>query len=241
MGGARSGGEETCLRGLSEEQVTQARRAHGSNRFTERRRRSFFGCWWGNLGDPVIRILLGALAVNLLICLRGGTADWVETCGIAGAVLLATVVSALSEYGGETAFARLCDRAEQQTCHVCRLIGGRPQTAEIPVADVVVGDLVLLRAGESAPADGILLQGRMRVDQSAMTGESREVEKLARLSVPAADASPLTPASPEAVYRGCRILQGEGTLRVTAVGDATYLGGISREVQEDILARTQHE
>lgn len=95
----------------------------------------------------------------------------------------------------------------------------------LPIADIVVGDVVLLGAGDLIPADGYLLSGRLGVDQSSMTGEGREAEKLP------ADGRVLSPSEKNAVFRGCTVLTGEGRMEVAKVGDATFLGGISREIQ----------
>ena len=104
---------------------------------------------------------------------------------------------------------------------------------EIPVADVVVGDVVLLGAGESVPADGYIAAGTVRLDQSAMTGESREVEKRPAARTAGGGIAPAPdPASPFRPRGGC-LVPGEAEMIVTAVGDATYLGGISGEVLEE--------
>ena len=158
-------------RGLSRREVEASRRRHGDNRFTGRRRRGFWGQYLDSFRDPIIRILLAALALNLLVALGDGS--WAEPVGIAAAVFLATFVSTLSEYGSERAFDRLQREAGTQTCRVRRQEGVRT----VPVGDVVVGDLVLLQPGERVPADGLLLSGTVQVDQSPLNGESAEVTK----------------------------------------------------------------
>ena len=220
---------------LTVAEVESSRREHGSNQLSVKRRKSFFRQFIGNLGDPVIRILLGALVLNILFSLTGDGADWFETGGIALAVLLATLISTLSEYGSEAAFARLSEECAKVSCRVRRRTPGGDTAGtvcEIPLADAVVGDMVVLGAGEMIPADGILLSGELRVDQSAMTGESREVEKK-----PLRDDVDLphepTPAHHSALFRGCTIVSGAGEMLVTRVGDSTFLGRISEEVQED--------
>ena len=219
---------------LTEEEVVISRETHGSNQLTVKGKKSFFRQFIGNLGDPVIRILLGALVLNLLFSLTGEGADWFETGGIALAVLLATFISTLSEYGSEAAFAKLSEECGRVSCRVRRRRGsdGQAEVRELAPTDVVVGDIVLLGAGEKIPADGILLRGKLSVDQSAMTGESGEIEKRpwqGRGGIP-------RQASPEdhfALFRGCTLLNGEGEMLVTRVGDQTFLGRISEEVQED--------
>ena len=220
---------------LSMTEAEASRREHGSNQLSVRRRKSFGRQFLKNLGDPVIRILLGALVVNLLFSLTGDGADWFETGGIALAVLLATLISTLSEYGSEAAFARLSEECAKVSCRVRR----RTETGEtagtvceIPLSDVVVGDMVVLGSGEMIPADGILLSGSLQVDQSAMTGESREVEKKPPRDGHIQEIEP-SPSDPRALLRGCVILSGGGDMLVTAVGDETFLGRISEEVQED--------
>ena len=224
---AASRGART-LRGLSADEVARSRAEHGENRLSERKTRGFFSRFAANLGDPVIKVLLCALAANIIFTFRH--TDWFETIGIAVSVLTATIVSTVSEYGGEAAYRRLSAEAGRAVCRVRRA----GLVTEIPVTDVVVGDVVLLGAGESVPADGYIAAGTVRLDQSAMTGESREVEKRPAARTAGGGIAPAPdPASPSSALRGCLVLSGEAEMIVTAVGDATYLGGISGEVQEE--------
>lgn len=218
---------------LNAAEVEAARAAHGSNDLSVKRGKSFWRRFISNLGDPVIRILLGALAINLLFVFKG--ADWTESAGIALAVVLATLISTLSEHGSEAAFARLSAECTQVRCHVRRATGdgSRAVVSEIAVGEVVVGDIVVLTAGEMIPADGYLLTGSLQVDQSAMTGESREIDKVPVERGTLSTDEVATPADPSALFRGCVILGGGGEMVVTRVGDATFLGQISEEVQMD--------
>ncbi len=174
-----------------------------------------------NLNDPVIRILLLALALNLLLMFR--ESDWVETLGIAFSVLLATTISTVSQVGSEAAFARLRAESARTRCRVLR----DGSVCALPIEQIVVGDVVLLGAGETVPADGVLAEGELVLDQAAMTGESREVKKRAG----GEDAG--VPGDEASLFRGCAVVNGEGKLLVRRVGDETLLGGISREVQEE--------
>ncbi len=188
---------------------------------SEQKRRGFFRTFLSNLGDPVIRVLLLALALNLLLTLR--ESDWLETIGIALSILLATTISTVSQLGSEAAFARL--KADGARLRSRALRDG--QVCELPIEELVVGDVVLLGAGDNLPADGLLIQGALTLDQAAMTGESREVQK-------AAGGEDLDePEDTVSLFRGCAVLGGEGRMLVRRVGDATVLGGISREVQTE--------
>lgn len=209
----------TELSGLADEEVLASRREHGTNVMTKKKQKGFWGHFLSNLGDPVIRILLSALAVNLLLIFQGS--DWVETVGIAIAVFLATLISTLSEHGSARAFERLSEQSANVDCRVRR--GGTVR--HVPLSDIVVGDVILLSAGEMIPADGHILLGEIRVDQSAMTGEGKEIRK-----APSPDSS-LSPAAPSSLLRGCTVTAGSCEMQVMGVGDATFLGQISKEIQ----------
>ena len=207
--------------GLSEMQVLAARQKYGANNYTRRAQTGFWRCFWGNLGNPVIKVLLFALGLHLLLIFRDP--DIVETAGIAASILLATLISTFSEYRSERAFSKLFESCGAEKCRVRR----DGEVREIPADEIVVGDVVLLGAGEKIPADGIVLSGNFTVDQSALTGESREVEKRAWQSGENEE-----PSAAGAVFAGAALLGGGGEMRVTRVGDATFLGGISGELQE---------
>ena len=209
-------------RGLNEKEAERARREHGENVLPRRKRRSFLAKFISNLADPVIKILLFALGVNIIFLFHGG--DVAETVGIALSVLIATLISTLSEHGSEAAFISLEKSGASETCRAVR----DGEVRALAVNEVVVGDVLLLSAGEAVAADGLLLSGELTLDMSAMTGESREVEKR-----PSRDGAML-PDSPSSVLRGCLVTSGEGVMRVSAVGASTYLGGICREVQGEV-------
>ncbi|MCL2617324.1 MAG: HAD-IC family P-type ATPase, partial [Defluviitaleaceae bacterium] len=216
--------------GLSDEAVLDSRQAHGSNALTRRKRRGFLRQFAASFGDPIIKILLVALFVNVIFMFRD--ADIYETLGIALAVLLATFVSTLSEYGSESAFDKLQEESEQIKCRALR--DGR--LCEVTVNDVVVGDLVFLQAGERIPADGTISQGEIMVDQSALNGESEEVAKAPRsLHTQANDTGTDSPSflEKDKLFRGSVVCSGEGTMLVTHVGDSTFYGRLAFEIQED--------
>ena len=208
-------------KGLTDSEVELSVEKNGKNVMTRQKKKSLARHFLSNLNDPVIRILLMALLVNLVFVFFGG--DIFETVGIGISVFLATLISTLSERGSQAAFERLSEEYGRANARVIR--NGR--LCSIPAEDVVVGDIMMVGAGEGIAADGYILEGRIGVDQSAMTGESREVEKLpsSRLG--------RGPNEKNTALRGCSVLFGEAAVEVFAVGDSTYLGQISREVQTD--------
>ena len=233
--------------GLTEEEAELSRREYGENRLSKRKRKGLLMSFVESFGDPMIKILMLALAVNIIFLFR--QSNWFESIGIATAILLATLVSTLSEYGSESAFERLQEEASRIKCRVRR--GGTIK--EIAVDQVVVGDIVWLQAGDRIPADGVIVEGRLEVDQSALNGESKEAVKqpsnggqgyVARFSRPlrGADTVSLSRQSPAAspdfldpikLFAGSVCCAGDGLALITAVGDSTVYGRIGAEVQEE--------
>ena len=209
------------LTGLTGEQVITSRARHGRNDLKQVRQKGLLSQFLDNLSDPIIKILLVALGINLLFTLNGS--KWYDSLGIALAILVATLVATLSMYRSETAFQKLQEEASKISCRIIR--GGGAQL--IPIGEIVVGDLVLLQPGERVPADGVLVSGELDVDQSSLNGETKEAHK----AVGKAGASGF--ANPEGLFSGSVVLSGDGVMRVEAVGDNTSLGRLAGEIQEE--------
>ena len=107
------------ITGLNDKQVEESRAKYGSNKMSEQASETFWQKLLGNFGDPMIKILLVALIINVVFAIMG-KADWIETIGIAAAVLIATLVSTFSEYRNENAFQALQAEASQIKCKVYR-------------------------------------------------------------------------------------------------------------------------
>ena len=209
-------------KGLSAEQVRRSRALHGENCLRQKKKKSFLRLFLSSFADPIIRILLGAVVLNLLISFP--QVDWLESGGILAAVLVSTAVSAVSEYGSENAFCRLQESQKNVRCRVLR--DGR--LVSVSARELVVGDLVQMGAGERLMADGVLVAGGLRVDQSALNGESAEATKTpGRLPVERWD-----PADAHQLFSGSTVCSGQGWMSVCLVGEATLYGQIAGQVQE---------
>ena len=158
--------------GLSANEVHESRSRHGSNVLTQGQVETFWDKLLENLKDPIIIILIVALGVTLLLAALG-FAPWYEGLGIAVAVVLATLVATWSEYSNENEFQRLMEEASKVRVKIFR--GGILE--EILIDEVVVGDHILLQPGDTIPADGALIAGRLEVNESALTGESEPLKK----------------------------------------------------------------
>ncbi len=216
--------------GLNSDQVSASRTQHGTNKMTKKKGKTIFQTFSENLGDPVIKVLLFSLVVNIIFTFNN--IDWLETGGIAAAVLLATSISTISEYSSKSAFEKL-NFSVERFCKVKR----NGDIVSIPIDEVVVGDLMLISSGEKIWADGILYSGAVSLDQSVLTGESKEAEKI---SLPSAvsliskeSSDALLPSSPHSCLRGSLVSSGEGEMIALRVGDKSFLGGIVRELQSE--------
>ena len=207
-------------KGLSAPEVEKSRNIYGDNSLRRERTKGFFRKFFENLGDPIIRILMIALGVQLLFTL--GNVNYIEIFGIVAAILISTTVSTASEYRSERAFEKLEGDGEG----VARVLRCG-ELCEIPVSDIVVGDIVYLSAGEKIPADGTLISGRISVDQSALNGEGAEVEKCAGSD------SAWELSSRHKVYRGSVISDGSAVMEVGRVGVSTFYGMVAKDVQAE--------
>ena len=221
--------------GLTDEQVAQSKEKYGDNRLTEQARETFWQKLLENFGDPMIKILLVALVLNVIFWLLHqfagiGDTEWYEAVGIAAAVLIATFVSTFSEYNNENAFQKLQEEASLIKCKVYR----NGEIAEIAINDIVVGDCVLLQSGDKIPADGIIVDGNLSVDQSVLNGESKEAKKIAVPENYKPDESEdLDFLNEYKVFRGAVVCSGNAVMEVTVVGDKSVYGQIAKELQID--------
>lgn len=208
--------------GLTDQQVILSRKEHGTNALTHKKRQSFLRQYLSNFGDPIIKVLLVALGINIVFLFRNH--EWYESVGIAIAVFLATFVSTLSEYGSESAFEKLQEEAGRILCRVKR----NGQLRSVSIDEIVVGDIVMLQSGERIPADGVLIEGELHLDQSALNGESEETQKRSDPSV-----NDLTLFGSSSLFRGSVVCSGSGIMRVIKVGDQTVYGQVADELQEE--------
>jgi P-type Ca2+ transporter type 2C len=152
----------------------------------------------------------------------------IEGLAVMVAVILATGVAFASEYKSDREFEILNAHKESLRAKVLR----EGQFLTVPLEEVVVGDTVILEMGDEIPADGRLLKANeLYIDQSLMTGESKEVRK-----TPRPDSTADGPEQPDCLYRGTQVVDGVGEMVVTEVGDATALGQIARRLsaEEDV-------
>ena len=148
------------MNGLTKQEVVQSRKKYGSNTLTKIKPKSLFQLILESFSDPIIKILLIVLAIKIVFLFRDF--DFFETIGILIAIVLASVIGAISEYASEEAFKNLEDAANNNYTTVLR----DKKISKILSTDLVVGDIVILYSGEAIPADGIIISGTIAVNES---------------------------------------------------------------------------
>ena len=119
------------LKGLTDEEVIESREKHGSNALIRIKGKGIVRRFFENLSDPIIRILIAALALE--VAFTFGNCNLIEVFGILAAILIATTVSTLSEYGSEKAFAKIEAESAVSRATVIRN-GKRPKGLAPPVS-----------------------------------------------------------------------------------------------------------
>lgn len=214
--------------GLTEQEVLASKEKFGDNQITEQATEGFFDKLKDNFGDPMIKILCVALIINVIFAFMGQT-EWYEPVGIAIAVILATFVSTFSEYRNENAFQKLQEEASRIMCKVYR----NNEVTEISINDIVVGDWILLQSGDKIPADGVVIDGSIKVDQSVLNGETKEA---AKKPIPAnykEEEASMDFLNPYKTFRGAVVCSGNAIMEVSVVGDKSVYGQIASELQSD--------
>lgn len=210
--------------GLSQRAVEQSRAEYGANTLTPPKKRSFGQILVGNLGDPIIKILMIVTGINVA-CLFY-THNFLETFGIVMSILIAVLVSTLSELGSEAAFQKLEKMSGQIQARVKR----DGKTVLLPATAIVVDDIVLLSSGDKIPADGVMLDGAISVDQSILNGESVECHKRVVSNPKSGQTDFLAPGQ---LFSGTVVTGGSAIMRVTAVGGQTVYGKIAAGLTEN--------
>ena len=216
--------------GLSDKEIAASREKHGSNVIPDSEPTTFWKEFKETFKDPMIRILL-VIAAIMIVMFALGYAEIYEPVGTIVAVLIVALVTAKTGVTSDTKYRQLKDSTKKDTCKVYR----NGLISVIDVDDVVVGDAVLLQSGDKIPADGILVDGDLRVDNSALNGEAEECKKTAASedAVLPEDITGDTFVDSHSLFRGAVVFDGEGVLAVQRVGLKTMMGRMAEEMQEE--------
>ncbi|XP_046730684.1 plasma membrane calcium-transporting ATPase 4 isoform X3 [Silurus meridionalis] len=203
--------------------------AFGRNFIPPKKPKTFLQLVWEALQDVTLIILEIAAIISLGLSFyhpqgddstacgqaAGGVEDegeaqagWIEGAAILFSVIIVVLVTAFNDWSKEKQFRGLQSRIEQeQKFTVIR----NSQVIQIPVAEIVVGDIAQIKYGDLLPADGILIQGNdLKIDESSLTGESDQVKK-------SLEKDPM-------LLSGTHVMEGSGRMVVTAIGMNSQTG-----------------
>lgn len=224
--------------GLSQKEIEESRLKYGANKLPEQEPETFLQKFVGNLKDPML-VLLMAIAGIMLVMFVFGHAEIYEPLGTLIAIILVATISARTEMASDKEYRKLKDSTKKETCKVYR----NGVVSVVDMDDIVVGDLVLLQSGDKVPADGILIDGDLRVNNSSLNGETEECKKEAadsNFEMPT-EITGDTFVDKHSLFRGAVIFNGEGVMEVKRVGignpetgyPGTMMGKMAEEMNVD--------
>nr|ABL63470.1 plasma membrane calcium ATPase [Pinctada fucata] len=197
------------------------RTVFGSNVIPPKPPKTFLQLVWEALQDVTLIILLVAALISLGLSFykppkvegsedesSESEAGWIEGVAILGAVIIVVLVTAFNDYQKEKQFRGLQSKIEHE--HQFSVIRGG-QDKNIPVGEIVVGDICQVKYGDLLPADGVIIQSNdLKIDESSLTGESDHVKK-------GEEIDPM-------LLSGTHVMEGSGKMLVTAVGVNSQTG-----------------
>ena len=215
----------TTENGLSSSDAQSRLEKHGKNKLDEKKKKSLLSAFLEKLADPMLIILMIAAVLSVLTSSLSGETEWSDAVIILIVVLINAVLGVVQESKAEKAIEALQQMSKAKT-RVRR--DGRIQ--QIESENLVPGDVVLLEAGDSVPADGRLLKtASLKAEEAALTGESvpsdKDEAQLEGNEVPLGDRKNM-------VYMGSTIVYGHGEAVITATGMKTEMGKIATALSE---------
>lgn len=206
--------------GLTSDEVQKRLDTFGPNSVTSAKHTGPLRRLLNLLNQPLIYILLVASAVTAIM------GEWVDSSVILGVVVVNTLIAFVQEAKAEKAIAAL---QQMVTTTVTVLRDGEKQTVDS--AEIVPGDVVLLQSGDKVPGDIRIVHARdLKIDESALTGESVPVEK----KVPEIDEDTVVADRINMAYAGTLVTFGHGKGLIVGTGDATETGKIAHLVSETV-------
>ncbi|MFK0553173.1 cation-translocating P-type ATPase [Enterococcus lactis] len=217
--------------GLSSQEVDERRKKQGLNKFNEAPKESMIKKFFRSLSDFTTIVLIIAAVISFYTAFATEHGDLFEGLLIIAIVVINSVLSIVQEGNAEKALESLQDM-NKQTATVIR--DGKVTTVESE--QLVVGDILVLESGDAISADARLIEAsQLRVEESALTGESEAVEKDAAF-VAKEDES--LGDQLNMVFKGCTVAAGRGKAIVTAIGMATEMGKIADLLNENTMQKT---
>lgn len=217
--------------GLNDKEVEESRIKNGSNKIIEAKPETFFDKFRAGFDDPMIKLLLLIVAVMSGMYFLGH-GEIYEPIGTLIAVLLVTTISAKTEIASDKEFRKLKNSTKSETAKTYR----NGKITVVDIDDIVTGDKIILQSGDKIPADGILITGDLRIDNSVLNGEPEECKKYAIPKDYIYEQKEITSdlfVDKHSLFRGAVVFNGEGIFEVKQVGMETMMGKMAEDMKSD--------
>lgn len=218
---AQSSNAET---GLSAAEAASRLASVGPNKLDEEEKTPMWKRFFEQMADPMVIMLLVAAAISVITGFIQGEPEWADAVIILSVVILNSVLGVVQEAKSEQALEALQEMSAAQS-KVMR----DGKLVHMPSSELVPGDIVLLEAGDSVPADcRVLESASMKIEEAALTGESVPVEKHADQIALAADTDDVPLGDRKNMcYMGSTVVYGRGRAVVVGTGMKTEMGKIA--------------
>jgi Ca2+-transporting ATPase len=228
---------KTSADGLTSGEAARRLTLKGKNKLLEGRKKSLAHRIFDQIRDPMILVLLGAAAVSMATAVWAGE-SFADVIIILFVVVLNAVLGVVQENKAERAIEALKAMSADS---ISTLRDG--EVMDIASEDLVVGDVIILTAGDAVPADGRLIEcSSLKAEEAPLTGESVPVEKTSAVTALPEGAAPSedVPLGDRSnmVYTGCAIVYGHGRAVVTATAMDTEMGKIAHQIHTAADSRT---
>lgn len=227
------------LKGLTKDQVLESREKYGENKLPEKRLKSWHEFFFETFKDEFNLILLFMLVVFVILFLLG-QGSLSEPIGIGSVLVLIAVSGTITGLKVQKSTKELKDKTSTHYCNVIR--DGKVEC--INTKEIVVGDIIILQSGESVYADGYLIEGNVKVDNSVLNGESEDCKKTPIDNYVYDYNKVITGddyVDQNSMFSGTNITEGEGKMIVTRVGVDTVNGKTIMSINEIKEVKTSLE
>ena len=223
----------TTLRGLDEDAVTASRAKYGSNKVTHEKKKSLARRLAGAFINPFTAILFCLALVSTMtdmvfpyFSLLGSAPEDFDPLTVV-IILTMVFISGTLRFVQESRSGNAAEKLLAMITTTCMVTRQEQEKVEIPMDDLVVGDIVHLSAGDMIPADVRILEAKdLFISQASLTGESEPIEKTPLVSAPRDSVTDYT----DIAFMGSNVISGSATAVAVCVGDQTLFGSMASAV-----------
>lgn len=223
----------TTLRGLDAEAVAVSRTKYGSNKVTHEKKQSLAKCLAGAFINPFTAILFCLAVVSTItdmvfpyFALLGSAPEDFDPLTVV-IILTMVIISGTLRFVQESRSGNAAEKLLAMITTTCTVTRREQEKIEIPMDDLVVGDIVHLAAGDMIPADVRILEAKdLFISQSSLTGESEPIEKTPSRSVQKESITDYT----NIAFMGSNVISGSAAAVVVSTGDATLFGSMASAI-----------